>query len=100
MQEVYIIAGARTAVGVLQGSLSDVTATDLGVIAAKDLGLERDKTNVNGGAISIGHPLAASGARLTITLMYELRRHHLKYGAASLCIGGGQGIAAIIENVG
>ncbi len=65
----------------------------------KELGLERDKTNVNGGAISIGHPLAASGARLTITLMYELRRHHLKYGAASLCIGGGQGIAAIIENV-
>jgi acetyl-CoA C-acetyltransferase len=66
----------------------------------KELGLERDKTNVNGGAISIGHPLAASGARLTITLMYELRRNHLKYGAASLCIGGGQGIAAIIENVG
>jgi len=65
----------------------------------KELGLERDKTNVNGGAISIGHPLAASGARLAITLMYELRRHHLKYGAASLCIGGGQGIAAIIENV-
>jgi acetyl-CoA acetyltransferase family protein len=66
----------------------------------KELGLDRDKTNVNGGAISIGHPLAASGARLTITLMYELRRHHLKYGAASLCIGGGQGIAAILENVG
>jgi len=66
----------------------------------KELGLDRDKTNVNGGAISIGHPLAASGARLTITLMYELRRRHLKYGAASLCIGGGQGIAAIIENVG
>ena len=65
----------------------------------KELGLKRDKTNVNGGAISIGHPLAASGARLAITLMYELRRHHLKYGAASLCIGGGQGIAAIIENV-
>ena len=65
----------------------------------KELGLDRDKTNVNGGAISIGHPLAASGARLTITLMYELRRHALKYGAASLCIGGGQGIAAIIENV-
>jgi len=64
----------------------------------EELGLEREKTNVNGGAVSIGHPLAASGARLTITLMYELRRHHLKYGAASLCIGGGQGIAAIIEN--
>jgi acetyl-CoA acetyltransferase family protein len=66
----------------------------------KELGLDRNKTNVNGGAISIGHPLAASGARLTITLMHELRRQHLKYGAAALCIGGGQGIAAIIENVG
>src|SRR5437588_1601805 len=65
----------------------------------KELGLDRDRTNVNGGAISIGHPLAASGARLTLSLMYELRRNHLKYGAASLCIGGGQGIAAIIENV-
>lgn len=65
----------------------------------KELGLDRGKTNVNGGAISIGHPLAASGARVTLTLMHELRRHHLKYGAASLCIGGGQGIAAIIENV-
>lgn len=65
----------------------------------KGLSLDRDRTNVNGGAISIGHPLAASGARLALTLMYELRRHHLKYGVASLCIGGGQGIAAIIENV-
>jgi acetyl-CoA C-acetyltransferase len=65
----------------------------------KELGLDRDKTNVNGGGISIGHPLAASGTRLTITLMYELRRHQLKYGVASLCIGGGQGIAAVFENV-
>jgi acetyl-CoA acetyltransferase family protein len=63
----------------------------------KELGLDRDKTNVNGGAISLGHPLAASGARLAITLIHELRRHHLRYGAASLCIGGGQGIAAIFE---
>jgi acetyl-CoA acetyltransferase family protein len=65
----------------------------------KELGLNRDKTNVNGGGISIGHPLAATGARLTITLMYELRRNHFKYGVASACIGGGQGIAAILENV-
>lgn len=63
----------------------------------KELGLDRDKTNVHGGAISLGHPLAASGARLAITLIHELRRNHLKYGAASLCIGGGQGIAAVIE---
>ncbi|MDQ6661896.1 MAG: acetyl-CoA C-acetyltransferase [Chloroflexota bacterium] len=65
----------------------------------KELDLDRAKTNVNGGAISIGHPLAASGVRITLALMHELRRHNLKYGAASLCIGGGQGIAAIIENV-
>ncbi|MBV9710099.1 MAG: thiolase family protein, partial [Ktedonobacteraceae bacterium] len=65
----------------------------------KELGLDRDKTNVNGGAISIGHPLAASGARLLITLMHELKRNNFKYGVASLCIGGGQGIAAVIENI-
>jgi len=63
----------------------------------KELGLPREKTNVNGGAISLGHPLAASGARLALTLVHELRRNELRYGAASLCIGGGQGIAAIFE---
>jgi acetyl-CoA acetyltransferase family protein len=63
----------------------------------KELGLQRDKTNVNGGAISLGHPLAASGARLALTLINELRRNGLKCGAASLCIGGGQGIAAVFE---
>jgi acetyl-CoA acetyltransferase family protein len=63
----------------------------------KELGLDRSKTNVNGGAISLGHPLAASGARLALTLLHELRRNGLRYGAASLCIGGGQGIAAIFE---
>ncbi|HZU03661.1 MAG TPA: acetyl-CoA C-acetyltransferase [Ktedonobacteraceae bacterium] len=65
----------------------------------KELGLNRDKTNVNGGGISIGHPLAATGGRITISLMYELRRQHLKYGIASACIGGGQGIAVLLENV-
>jgi acetyl-CoA C-acetyltransferase len=65
----------------------------------KDLGLDRDKTNVNGGAISLGHPLAASGVRLAITLISELRRNGLRYGAASLCIGGGQGIAAIFQTL-
>ncbi|MGZ6391479.1 MAG: acetyl-CoA C-acetyltransferase [Ktedonobacterales bacterium] len=63
----------------------------------KELGLDRDKTNVNGGAISLGHPLAASGARVSLTLIHELRRNGLRYGAASLCIGGGQGIAAVYE---
>ncbi len=69
------------------------------IAVERELGLDRDKTNVNGGGISIGHPLAASGARVTITLMNELRRNNFKYGVASLCIGGGQGIAAVIENV-
>lgn len=63
----------------------------------KELGLDRDKTNVNGGAISLGHPLGASGARVSLTLINELRRNGLRYGVASLCIGGGQGIAAVYE---
>ena len=65
----------------------------------KDLGLDREKTNVNGGAIALGHPLGASGARLALTLMYELRKREKRYGLASLCIGGGQGIAAVIERI-
>jgi acetyl-CoA acetyltransferase family protein len=65
----------------------------------KELGLDREKVNVNGGAIAIGHPLGASGARLLLTLMYELRERRARYGVATLCIGGGQGIAAVIENV-
>jgi len=63
----------------------------------KELGLDRNKVNVNGGAIALGHPLAASGARLSLTLLYEMRRRNAKYGVASLCIGGGQGIAAVFE---
>jgi acetyl-CoA C-acetyltransferase len=65
----------------------------------KDLGLDREKTNVNGGAIALGHPLGASGARLALTLITELGKRNGKYGLASLCIGGGQGIAAIFERV-
>ena len=63
----------------------------------KELGLDRNRVNVNGGAIAIGHPLGASGARLVLTLLLELRRRGKKYGVASACIGGGQGIAMIIE---
>src|SRR6201997_2003511 len=63
----------------------------------KVLGLNRDKTNVNGGAIALGHPLGASGTRLVITILNELRRNHLRYGLATACIGGGQGIAMIVE---
>jgi acetyl-CoA C-acetyltransferase len=62
------------------------------------LGLDHAKVNVNGGAIAIGHPLAATGVRLTVTLARELRRRQRKYGIASACIGGGQGIALLLEN--
>lgn len=64
----------------------------------KALGLDRDKVNVNGGAIALGHPLGASGARVLLTLMHELIHQQKRYGVASLCIGGGQGIAMILEN--
>lgn len=63
----------------------------------KALGLNREKTNVNGGAIALGHPLGATGTRLTLTLLLELRRRGLRYGLASACIGGGQGIAIIVQ---
>ncbi len=65
----------------------------------KELGLERDKTNVDGGAIALGHPLAASGARITAHLIHELRRRKGRYGVGSACIGGGQGIALVVEAV-
>jgi acetyl-CoA acetyltransferase family protein len=63
----------------------------------KDLGLDREGVNPNGGAIALGHPIGASGARLLLTLLYELRHRHQRLGLATLCIGGGQGIAAVVE---
>ncbi|WP_413363675.1 acetyl-CoA C-acetyltransferase [Lysinibacillus sp. 3P01SB] len=65
----------------------------------KELRLNREKTNVNGGAIALGHPVGASGTRVILSAAYELKRRGGKYAAASLCIGGGQGIALIIESV-
>ena len=65
----------------------------------KELGIDRAKANVNGGAIALGHPLGASGTRITLTLLHELKRRGGRYGVASACIGGGQGIAIICENV-
>jgi acetyl-CoA C-acetyltransferase len=70
------------------------------IAVERELQLDRGKLNVNGGAIAIGHPLAATGVRLAITLSRELRRSNLRYGVASACIGGGQGIALLLENRG
>jgi acetyl-CoA acetyltransferase family protein len=65
----------------------------------KELGLDRDRVNVNGGAIALGHPLGATGTRLLLTLTLELRRRGLRRGIAAACIGGGQGIAALVETM-
>ncbi len=82
---------------------------DLGLIEANEafaaqalsviteLGLDRNIVNVNGGAIALGHPIGASGARILVTLLYEMERRNVKYGLATLCIGGGQGTALIVE---
>lgn len=68
------------------------------VAATKELGIDSSKINVNGGAIAIGHPLGASGARVLVTLIHEMTRRYAHYGVAALCIGGGMGIAMLVEN--
>lgn len=67
------------------------------VAVTSDLKLDPEKTNVNGGAIAIGHPIGASGCRILVTLLYELQKRDGKYGLATLCIGGGQGVAMVVE---
>ena len=66
---------------------------------AKNLGFDPAKTNPNGGAVAMGHPVGATGAIVTIKAIYELKRINKRYGLITLCIGGGQGIAAVIENL-
>jgi acetyl-CoA acyltransferase len=72
-------------------------AQSLAVI--RELGLDTDKVNVNGGAIALGHPLGCTGAKLTTQLIYEMRRRKSKYGMVTMCIGGGMGAAGIFENL-
>lgn len=67
------------------------------VAVIKELGLDKDKVNVNGGAIALGHPVGASGTRLVITLLYEMARRDLRYGLATMCCGGGMGVAMVLE---
>ena len=69
------------------------------VACIQELGLDIEKVNVNGGAVGLGHPLAATGTRLILTLALELRRSGGKFGVATACIGGGQGIALVIESM-
>ncbi|MED4017200.1 acetyl-CoA C-acetyltransferase [Sutcliffiella cohnii] len=90
---------------------SNVTMDDIDLIEAneafaaqalavgKELSFDKDILNVNGGAIALGHPIGASGARILVTLIHEMKRRQAKKGLATLCIGGGQGVATVIENV-
>ncbi|MGI6108303.1 MAG: acetyl-CoA C-acetyltransferase [Eubacteriaceae bacterium] len=89
---------------------ADLTIDDIGLVEAneafaaqsiavvRDLNIPADKVNVNGGAIALGHPVGCSGARILVTLIHEMLRDDVKYGLATLCVGGGMGVATIIEN--
>ena len=65
----------------------------------RELGLDEERVNVNGGAIAVGHPLGASGARLVVSLVHELERRRGRFGLATMCVGVGQGMAAVIERL-
>ena len=100
------VPAVRKALQVADLKLSDIDLVEVNEAFAaqylaveKELGLDRSRTNVNGGAIALGHPLGASGTRLVLTVLHELRRRNGRYGLATACIGGGQGIAIIVERV-
>jgi acetyl-CoA acetyltransferase family protein len=100
------VPAVRKALQVANLKLSDIDLVEVNEAFAaqylaveKELGLDRSRTNVNGGAIALGHPLGASGTRLVLTVLRELRRRNGRYGLATACIGGGQGIAIIVERV-
>jgi acetyl-CoA C-acetyltransferase len=69
------------------------------IAVARELGIDPARVNVHGGAIALGHPIGASGARVLTTLLYVLRHRQVRYGVASLCIGGGMGIAMVVERL-
>lgn len=69
------------------------------IAVARELGFDMEKVNVNGGAIALGHPIGASGCRILVSLLHEMKKRNSKYGLATLCIGGGQGTALIVENI-
>jgi acetyl-CoA C-acetyltransferase len=98
------VPAVRLAVSRAKLSLADVDLFELNeafaaqsLAVVRELGLDAGKVNVNGGAIALGHPIGASGARVLTTLIYALRSRQLRYGVASLCIGGGMGIAMVVE---
>jgi 3-oxoadipyl-CoA thiolase len=100
------IPAARKALAAAELSVRDLDVVELNeafasqvLACARELDLDLDRLNVNGGAIALGHPLGASGARLLGTLIYEMRRREARHGLATMCIGVGQGLATVVENV-
>jgi len=96
----------RNALKMTELSLDDIGVIEVNeafspqyIAVERELGLDRDKTNVDGGAIAVGHPLAASGSRITAHLAYALRQRNARFGVGSACIGGGQGIAVVLEAI-
>ncbi|MDR3590599.1 MAG: thiolase family protein [Negativicutes bacterium] len=99
------VPAVRKALSLAGLSLGDIGLVELNeafaaqsLAVVKELGLDRGIVNVNGGAISLGHPIGCSGARIMVTLMYEMQRRKVRYGLATLCTAGGQGSAVIVEN--
>jgi len=92
---------ARTGVDVGQIDLVELNEAfaSQSLAVVRELGFDREKVNVNGGAIALGHPLGMSGARLVVSLLHELKRRGGRYGLATLCVGVGQGQAALFERV-
>jgi acetyl-CoA acyltransferase len=99
-------AAIPKALGAAGLSLQDISLIELNeafaaqsIAVIREAGLNPEIVNVNGGAIALGHPLGCSGARLTMTLLRELRERNKKYGVVTACVGGGQGIAAVLEAI-
>jgi acetyl-CoA C-acetyltransferase len=90
---------ARTGVEIADVDLVELNEAfaSQALAVVRELGVDEERLNVNGGAIAIGHPLGMSGARLVVTLLHELRRRQGRYGLATMCVGVGQGQAALFE---
>ncbi|MHB8916762.1 MAG: hypothetical protein ACYC4H_01955 [Desulfocucumaceae bacterium] len=100
------VPAVKKVLGNLNLELKDIDLIELNeafasqaLASIRELGLDPDRTNVNGGGIALGHPLGATGCRLCVTLLYEMKRRGCRLGLASLCVGGGQGMAAVVENI-
>ena len=100
---VYAVPKALKAAGLTLDDIDLIELNEAFAVQAlaviKTLGLDPQKVNVNGGAIALGHPLGCTGAKLTATIVQELKRRNAKYGLVTMCVGGGMGAAGIIENL-